>query len=215
MKQIVIKKWIDGEFREVKRYSEEEVVSIRHHTDGLEVILKGNIRLYDTQCIIEFEELKEESCYDRIRKDLITFLDDVLHRGKNADFEKYCKADCIDWMTWIKKQGEQINIENKEYCRGYIEGKQEILDKYADLEKQGEKKSKKLPNGEDYGIDSLYHAARILEKTLGEVDGYQSDDGILEHKCAIEAVNRLYKQKPAECSEEDEKIKQECIEKDL
>lgn len=61
------------------------------------------------------------------------------------------------------------------------------------LKKIGQEQTK-LPNGKDYGIDSLYHAARILEKTLGDVEGYQSDDGILEHKCAIEAVNRLYKQ---------------------
>lgn len=59
-------------------------------------------------------------------------------------------------------------------------------------------------NGEDYGIDSLYHAQRILEKTLGKVDGYQTDDGILEHKAAITAVKKLYGQKP--WSEEDEKI---------
>jgi len=51
-------------------------------------------------------------------------------------------------------------------------------------------------NGEDYGIDSLYHAKRILEKTLGKVDGYQSDDGILEHKCAITVLKRLYEHKP-------------------
>jgi len=53
-------------------------------------------------------------------------------------------------------------------------------------------------NGEDYGIDGLFHAQRILEKTLGAVDGYQSDDGILEHKCAISAVKKLYKQKPTQ-----------------
>ena len=58
-------------------------------------------------------------------------------------------------------------------------------------------------NGEDYGIDSLYHAQRILEKTLGSVDGYQTDDGILSHKCAITAVKKLYEQKPV-WSEEDE-----------
>lgn len=46
-------------------------------------------------------------------------------------------------------------------------------------------------NGEDYGIDSLWHAQRILEKTLGYVDGYQSDDGILEHKAAIGAVKKV------------------------
>lgn len=76
-------------------------------------------------------------------------------------------------------------------------------------------------NGEDYGIDSLYHAQRILEKTLGEVDGYQSDDGILEHKCAISAVKKLYEQKPAEWTAEDEQnlnvvlsyINDECLRK--
>ena len=63
------------------------------------------------------------------------------------------------------------------------------------------KELKKIENqeydGEDYGIDGLYHAQRILEKTLGSVEGYQSDDGILEHKCAISAVKKLYEQNPA------------------
>ena len=49
-------------------------------------------------------------------------------------------------------------------------------------------------NDEDYGIDGLWHAKNILEKTLGKVDGYQTDDGILGHKCAISAVNKLYKE---------------------
>ena len=66
-------------------------------------------------------------------------------------------------------------------------------------------------NGEDYGIDSLFHAQRILEKTLGKVDGYQSDDGILEHKCAISAVKKLYGQKPSEWSEEDERMIRKII----
>ena len=71
------------------------------------------------------------------------------------------------------------------------------------LEKQGEQKPVELPKGEDYGIDGLYAAIDILKKTLGKVDGYQTDDGILEHKCAITAVKKLYNQKPAEWSEED------------
>ena len=60
-------------------------------------------------------------------------------------------------------------------------------------------------NGEDYGIDGLYAAMDILNKTLGQVEGYQSDDGILEHKAAMTAIKKLYKQKPVEWSEEDEK----------
>lgn len=66
-------------------------------------------------------------------------------------------------------------------------------------------------DGEDYGIDSLFHAQRILEKTLGKVNGYQTDDGILEHKCAISAVKKLYEQKPDEWSEEDEDIRDTII----
>lgn len=60
-------------------------------------------------------------------------------------------------------------------------------------------------NGEDYGIDSLYHAQRILEKTLGKVEGYQTDDGIISHQCAITAIKKLYEQKPTEWSQEAEK----------
>lgn len=52
-------------------------------------------------------------------------------------------------------------------------------------------------NGKDYGIDGLWHAKDILERTLGKVDGYQTDDGILEHKAAIDAVKKLYNQDSA------------------
>lgn len=115
----------------------------------------------------------------------------------------------------LKESGDErirkalIDFFLKQFDYASEEGTKERLKSWiAWLEKQGEQKPEELPNGEDYGIDSLYHAARILEKTLGEVDGYQSDDGILEHKCAIEVVKRLYEQKPA-WSEEDEKIKYE------
>lgn len=66
-------------------------------------------------------------------------------------------------------------------------------------------------NGEDYSIDSLFHAQRILEKTLGKVDGYQSDDGILEHKCAISTVKKLYEKKPTAWTEEDENLYQDTL----
>ena len=61
-------------------------------------------------------------------------------------------------------------------------------------------------NGEDYGIDGLWHAMNILEKTLGKVNGYQTDDGFLSHQCAITAVKKLYKQKTSEWTEEDEEM---------
>ena len=67
-----------------------------------------------------------------------------------------------------------------------------------DAEKKELKKTDEEVNGEDYGIDGLWHAQRILEKTLGSVEGYQSDDGILDHKAAITAVKKLYEKKPVD-----------------
>ena len=67
-----------------------------------------------------------------------------------------------------------------------------------------------LLDGEDYGIDGLYHAINILEKTLGEVEGYQSDDGVLEHEIAIDSVKELYSKMP-KWSDEDEDNLEEII----
>lgn len=88
----------------------------------------------------------------------------------------------------MKEAGYKWNAENKEF--------EEIDNEES--------------NGEDYGIDSLYHAQRILEKTLGKVDGYQTDDGILAHQCAISAVKKLYEQNPT-WSEEDERSIRDSI----
>jgi len=81
-----------------------------------------------------------------------------------------------------------------------------------DAEKKELKKiDNKEYNDEDYGIDGLFHAQIILENTLGKVAGYQSDDGILEHKCAISAVKKLYEQKFIEWSKEDEDMRDTII----
>lgn len=120
-----------------------------------------------------FEELEEDINGDKIRKELIHFFKNHV----DSVYEEISDNNVV--IAWLEKQGEQ-----------------KTTDKIEPVQHE-------LPNGEDYGIDSLYHAERILEKTLGEVEGYQSDDGILEHKCAIEEVKRLYKQKPT-WSEEDE-----------
>lgn len=76
--------------------------------------------------------------------------------------------------------------------------------KEAGYEWDAEKKELKKIEQSCYHNDGLYYAIDILEKTLGKVEGYQSDDGILEHQKAIETVNALYHKKPAEWSEEDE-----------
>lgn len=74
-----------------------------------------------------------ESEDEKIRKEIIEIIDsyDVAHlrtAGLPTRIPKY--------LAWLEKQGNA----NKEYWRGYREGKQEILDKYTELEKQGEQK---------------------------------------------------------------------------
>ena len=77
--------------------------------------------------------------------------------------------------------------------------------KEAGYEWDAEKKELKKIEQSCYHNDGLYYAIDILEKTLGKVEGYQSDDGIIEHQTAIETVNALYHKKPA-WGEEDEEM---------
>lgn len=76
--------------------------------------------------------------------------------------------------------------------------------KEAGYEWDAEKKELRVIEQSCYHNDGLYYAIDILEKTLGKVEGYQSDDGKMEHQIAIETVNALYHKKPAEWSDEDE-----------
>lgn len=78
-----------------------------------------------------FPELKE-SKDEKIRKAIYNALK-YLETVQSWDF---LDIDISDAYAWLEKQGEQIDIANKEYWRGYREGKKEILDKYAELEKQ-------------------------------------------------------------------------------
>lgn len=59
-------------------------------------------------------ELKESED-EKIRKDLITFLDEIWHLGKNANFDKWDKSDCSNWIAWLEKQAEQKPVEWSEY----------------------------------------------------------------------------------------------------
>jgi len=69
--------------------------------------------------------------------------------------------------------------------------------KEAGYEWDAEKKELKKIEPSCYHSDGLYYAIDILEKTFGNVEGYQSDDGKMEHQTAIETVNALYHKKPA------------------
>ena len=128
------------------------------------------------------------------------------------------KKDTDICYAWLEKQGEHKRFLQKIQIGDQVTRNQNgELFNLSQLKRVAKSSEKQKPfeevDGEEYGIDGLWHAERILEKTLGEVEGYQSDDGILEHKAAITAVRDLAKnqreQKPAEWSEEDSKWAEE------
>lgn len=83
-------------------------------------------------------ELKENED-ERIRKMLIY----QMERWHEAALENNAVQDIkdsADAITWLEKQNSNADNANNEYWRGYREGKQEVIDKYAELEKQGEEK---------------------------------------------------------------------------
>lgn len=125
----------------------------------------------------------------------------------------YCGINgCRNFVT--KDDGEDNLLWDdapENYCPATKEQRDTLFEKMKeagyewDIEKKELKKIEDEEyNGEDYGIDGLWHAMNILEKTLGKVSGYQTDDGFLSHQCAITAVKKLCKQKTSKWSEEDE-----------
>ena len=69
---------------------------------------------------------------EKIRQLLVRFV--TLHMGDNYS-NNISKEECL---AWLENQNSNLDNANNEYWRGYREGKQEIIDKYAELEKQAE-----------------------------------------------------------------------------
>ena len=133
-----------------------------------------------------FPELAESED-KRIRKEIIQFLRDY-------HFDRLSNKVNIDtlelWAAWLEKQGEQLDA-NKEYWRGYREGKQEILDKYATLEKQGE---------QNPVLPGLEEQERVAGRDYIHVEWVEAIENYGKWK-----IVRTDEQNPA-WSEEDEKM---------
>lgn len=144
--------------------------------------------------------------------DVLAFDDETIVIFKDlynaTTFHSYCHIEdglfniSTDEMpNWW--EGEGFHPATEEQRNILFQKMHEAGYEWDDKKKELKKIDNEEINGEDYGIDGLWHARRILEKTLGEVDGYQTDDGILDHKAAITAVKKLYGQNPI-WNEEDE-----------
>ncbi len=95
---------------EEKAKAYDHALEVLHKYDGASIMF--------TQDLKEemFPELKEGED-ERIRNSLLEFLDDFWHMGKNANFDKWGKADCADWILYLEKQKE-----GKEYVFSPLAG---------------------------------------------------------------------------------------------
>lgn len=104
----------------------------------------------------------------------------------------YCGIDCSYKLKisasdnrWCEDVVKPANKEMREFLFQKI--------KEAGYEWDGEKNELKRVKDSDSGKQfGLYTALDILKKTLGEITGYQSDDGIEEHTNAIRTLEELY-----------------------
>lgn len=143
------------------------------YKDKYNKLISSLTNLYQTK-------MKPDEAYV-IRK----FLDDIMYEHKNeriieslkscvyaADLTSEGKKELIDWLDEQASSGGIRNERIKKIIPNNI--------------------NNNLLNEEDYGIDGLWHAINILEKTIGTVEGYQSDDGVLEHQIAIDTIKKIY-----------------------
>ena len=121
-------------FPELIKYNDEKVRgAIIHFISHTPTVPKGRINKKTMLAWLEKQKVltPEEDLQGK---------EDVLWCIKQA--KKYAKDEnemgtCWFAEKWLEKQNSNVDNANKEYWRGYREGKQEILDKYAELEKQG------------------------------------------------------------------------------
>ena len=101
----------------------------------------------------------------------------------------------------------------KAFREGKSAGRKEVFDH---PEEYGLQQEQKPVEWDDYTKTNLDRALQIIKKAKGNLQGYQSDDGIYECDKAIECLEHfLYRgleiEKPAEWSEEDEKMRGSII----
>lgn len=121
-------------------------------------------------------ELKESED-EMVREEILEVAKTVVLRDGTLYGKKY---NCREWIAWLEKQGNT----NKEYWRGYREGKKEILDKYSELKKQ-----MKTPE-ESLGISSEEWNEIVDECVYGEQPRFNIGDWIVSD---LEDVNEDFR----------------------
>jgi len=153
---------------------------IKEHKDSTdiltEILTKVGLKPYkdgDQWCILKGENIQEGTCGfgDTIPEAFADFVSDI----------PYCRRSSAAWTKEDEKiVGEMCN-------EGDLKpSERDWLNKLRD---RVWKKPDDISEGLEYAVE-------ILTRTMGNVVGYLSDDGLLEHKKAIAAVKAVAENQP-------------------
>ena len=177
-----------------------------------------------------FPKLEDEMIKDdeKLRQDLILFLDTFWHLGKNGNFDKWSTADCADWIAWVGKQGKKVNViegfdtefekqvssllasvinKNDEYTEGFVKWASQSLLGYAkhEIEKQNEQKpAVKDSVNEDKVMKELLYNYIVMNENTPSSDEVFSTYGKSKEDI-LAWIEKQGEQKSA-WSEKDEKL---------
>lgn len=144
-----------------------------------------------------FPELKESED-EKIRQKIL-FLFYAWRNNEQVNIPN--KKEVEKAIAWLEKQTDQTDIANKEYWRGYREGKKEILDKYAEQSKQ---KPAEWSKEDEVGFgDALWaiEQAKTIAKDENDMGNLWYAEGWLKS-----IKDRVLPQPKQEWSEKDEEI---------
>jgi hypothetical protein len=117
----------------------------------------------------ELQALEDNKMTEEIKRFLIGY--------NNGYYKAPTESEIDSWLSWLdsqKKPSCPIPSQNVVQSGGAHTEEAELPEMDGDDVSEG-----------------LDYAEMILEKTLGKVDGFQSDDGVMEHQMAIDAVKQV------------------------
>ena len=154
-----------------------------------------------------FPELKESED-ERIRKELLEFLDELSKLGKNTNFDRWSKSDCADWIAWLEKQGKQKPVFEIKTPEESLDIDSATYNKIVDECIYGEQKpADKIEPFDKYeGLTDFERTlADICIGWIGEETGwkqYIKDNADVLLKIAVEKFNSVqdasFEQKPTD-----------------
>lgn len=130
----------------------------------------------------------------RIRKDLIDFLEELSKLGKNTNFDKWSKSDCAEWIAWIKSKHATGKLKECMYAKDHYtdEDRKVLCDGCEEECKYAQKEEPATSVWHD-----ISEEANLSEFVLlyDEKDGYMSPPSRFPFKDMlgfVDAMNRKY-----------------------